>query len=1081
MLFLTALAAASAFAEPNFDPGPNPMLMQHPTMNQTTIVFSFAGDLWSVPRAGGQAERLTSSPGNEVDPFFSPDGQWIAFTGQYDGNTDVYIVPASGGEPKRLTYHPAPELVEGWTPDGKNVLFTSQMNSATDYPRLYTVSVNGGVPKALPLPSGTEACYSPDGTKLAYNPGTKWEPGWKRYRGGQSSKIWIADLSDSHVKEIPRNNTNDEQPTWAGNKIYYLSDKKGPVCLWSYDTGSGKETEEIANEGFDLKHIQAGPGGIVFEKLGSIGIYNPETHQAKTVPIEIHGDFPEVRPEFKDLRPNIGGGAISPSGQRVIVEARGWVFTVPASKGDARPVATEQGVHRHSPAWSPDGKTYSYFTDEGGHQQLALVDVASGSKRLVELDGNPKMFEAQIWSPDSTKIAYVDHGVGTWIVDVATGRCTRVDKSIFIDPRSQASFCWSPDSKWLTYVRDTESHMGAVFVYSVETGKPTQVTDGLADAGSPIFDRDGKHLYFTASTNVGEAGSWLDLSSYNNPNVVRSVYCVVLRKDLPNPLQPESDEEKPAGPPGAPAGAAAGAAAPKFGIDLDDIESRIITLPVPGGVIDDLVQGPPGSFFIISSPPRATPVSFGGLGSMSKFSWATRSASPFAQGVAGAQLCADGSKLLVQGIGGIAIVPATMPTPPGTGTVDLSGLRIKIDPKAEWNSMFEEVWRNEPMMLYAPNLHGIDAVAMANRYRPFMKNICSRSDLNYLFTDMTGEISIGHMWAQGGDIPGMRGVPGGLLGCDFTFENGHYKLTRVYNGERWNPGLYAPLAQPGVNAKAGEFLLAIDGAPLADSNDIYEKLEGKAGKQVKLKIGPNADGTGSREVVVVPIGNESALRSRAWDEDNRRRVAEATGGKVGYVHVPDTNVGGWVEFNRYYYAQVGKQGMIVDERFNHGGLINDYMVAIMGKALDGYFLPRYGKEWPTPGAAIYGPKVMLANEMSGSGGDMFPWLFKHRKLGTLVGKRTWGGLVAAQSFQLVDGGSVNSPDIAFYNPFNGTWDVEGHGVDPDVDVALDPYMWRQGKDSQLEKAIEIVNEQMKNYPALPNKKPAFPDKSKIGG
>jgi len=1090
MLLIPALLLAKAPTfESTFDPGPNPLLMRHPTMNKTDIVFSYAGDLWSVSRSGGDAIRLTSSPGQELNPFFSPDGTMIAFTGQYDGNTDVFIMPAKGGEPKRLTYHPGGDAVMGWTPDGKSVLFMSAMQSGTDLPRLYTVSTNGGVPKALPLPSGSQGSYSPDGSKIAYVPGIKWEPAWKRYRGGQTYPIWIAQLSDSKVKEIPRSNTNDEQPMWVGDRIYYLSDKKGPVGLWCYDTGSGKETEEIAGGGFDLKSATAGPGGIVFEKFGTLGIYDAATKTAKRVNVEINGDFPEVRPQFKDLRPYIDGAALSPTGVRALVSARGWVFTVPASKGDARLVGEQQGVHRHDAIWSPDGKTIAYISDAKGSEQLELVDVAAGSSKFLPLGDIVKLYEWTAWSPDSTKIAYTDHARALWIVDVATGKNTKVDKTIFVNPLSGVTASWSPDSKWLTYARDTDSHMDAVFVYNLDAGKATQITDGLANAGSPVFDRDGKHLYFHASTNVGEAGSWLDLSSFNNPNVTSSIYAVVLRKDGANPLQPESDEETiksapPAGAaPGGPAGAAAGQAAakPDFRIDLDSIEDRIIALPMPNAVYGQLVAGPPGSFFVAQSAPRANAFS-GAPSTLVKFSLATRRAMPFAPGALGAVVSADGSKMLIQGLGGAQIVGTMAPPQPGEGAVDLSGLRVKIDPKAEWKQMFDEVWRNEPMMLYAPNLHGIDAQAMHQRYAPFLKNIASRGDLNYLFEDMTGEISIGHMWAQGGDIPGMRGgVPGGLLGCDFAFENGHYRLTRVYNGERWNPGLYAPLAQPGVNAKTGEYLLAIDGKPLADSNDIYETLEGKAGKQVKVKIGPTPDGVGAREVVVVPIPSEALLRERAWTEDNRRRVAEATGGKIGYVHVPDTNVGGWVEFNRYYFAQTGKQGIIVDERFNHGGLINDYAIAIMEKQLDGYFLPRYAKEWPTPGAAIYGPKVMLANQYSGSGGDMFPWLFKHRKIGPLVGKRTWGGLVAAQSMQLVDGGAVNAPDIAFYNPFNGTWDVEGHGTDPDIEVEVDPYLWRQGRDTQLEKAIAVIMDQLKSYPPLPNKKPAYPDKSKLPG
>jgi tricorn protease len=419
-----------------------------------------------------------------------------------------------------------------------------------------------------------------------------------------------------------------------------------------------------------------------------------------------------------------------------------------------------------------------------------------------------------------------------------------------------------------------------------------------------------------------------------------------------------------------------------------------------------------------------------------------------------------------------------MPPQPGQGAVNLDDLKVKINPRAEWNQMYHEVWRNEGLFFYAPNMHGNDLSVLAKRYEPFLANICSRDDLNYLFTDMMGEMTIGHMWCQGGDIPGAAGVPGGLLGADYAFENGRYRLTRVYNGESWNPGLYAPLTQPGVNAKEGEYLLAIDGAELKDSNDIYENLEGKAGKQVKLKIGPNADGAGSREVTVVPVASEAALRNRAWVEDNRRYVSKMTNGRAGYVHVPDTGVGGWTSFQRYYYAQAGRDGMIIDERFNHGGLINDYMINEMKRTLNAVFTPRNGKDWPTPGLAIFGPKVMLTNQYAGSGGDMFPWLFRANKVGTLVGKRTWGGLVRAFSFSLVDGGAVNAPDVAMFNP-NGTWDVENWGVQPDIEVELDPYLWRQGRDAQLDRAIAEINKQLATYTPPAIKKPAYPDRTKV--
>ncbi|HET6645494.1 MAG TPA: PDZ domain-containing protein [Fimbriimonadales bacterium] len=1070
MLLLPLAIFAAAQTDGPFHPGPNPMLMQHPTMNDSRIVFQFAGDLWSVSREGGEASRLTSSPGIEANPYFSPDGSTIAFSGQYDGNIDVYTIPATGGSPKRLTYHPAPDGAVGWTPDGKSVVFASGMLSNTDAPRLFKVGAMGGVPEALPFPMGTMASFSPDGQKIAYVPGFKWELAWKRYRGGQAYQIWIGQMSDSKVYEIPRKDWNDEQPMWIGNKIYYLSDPKGPVGLYSYDTNSRKVSEEIPGNGFDIKSATAGPGGIVYEKLGSINLYDLSTKKSTRIPIDVHGDFPEVRPEIKSVQNYLSGANVSPTGQRAVVAARGWIFTVPAEKGDSHLLDETQGVFRRDPAWSPDAKTIAYITDQNGKQQLALYDVQTEKINCLDLGNSPAYYYGPSWSPDSKKVAYTDNRNELWCIDLASGKNTMVDEATYTDPAVSMACHWSSDSNWVTWARDLDSHMQAIFVYDLAAGKKTQITDGLSDAKSPIFDRDGKHLYFFASTNAGPALSWLDLSSMTNPNVTSSVYCAVLRKDLPNPLEPQSDEEpikddKPGGDPGKKPEAA------KFNIDLDGIESSIISLPMPAAAYAFLEPGPAGSFFAMSGGP--------GGGGIVKFSMADRRSTPFAQG-GGLIPTADGTKVLLLQGPNMRIVSAMAPPPPGGG-LDLSDLKVKIDPKVEWRSIFNEIWRNEPMLFYAANLHGIDAEQMRKRYAPFLANIASRDDLNYLFTDMLGEIAIGHMWAQGGDIPGIDGVPGGLLGADYAFENGRYKITRIYDGERWNPGLRAPLAQPGINAKAGEYILAIDGKELTDSNDIYETLEGKADRQVKVKIGPSPSGVGAREVVVVPVANEFALRQRAWAEDNRRKVAQMTGGRAGYVHVPDTGGGGWTAFLRYYYAQTDKDGIVVDERFNHGGLINDFMVYEMSKDLDAAFTPRTGKDWPTPGSTIYGPKVMIANQFAGSGGDMFPWLFKHKKVGPVVGKRTWGGLVAAFGFPTVDGGQINSPNCAFYNPASGKWEVEGHGVDPDIDVELDPYLWRQGKDAQLERAIAEMNRLLQGYKRPKLQRPPNPDKSKVGG
>jgi len=1061
MLSASLLLAVHGATSDAFDPGLNPLLMRHPTVSKTAIVFGFAGDLWSVPRTGGDASRLTSSPGTESDPFFSPDGSTIAFTGQYDGNTDVFIVPADGGVPKRLTAHPDADNVVGWTPDGKSVIFSSTMISPTDYPRLFTVSINGGVPKPLPFPAGVEASMSPDGKRLAYVPNGKWQQAWKRYRGGQAAPIWMGDLSDSKVKAIPRGDEDSKCPMWIGNSIYYVSDPKGIMGLYRYDVVSGKSAVAIPGEGFDIKSATAGPGVIAYEKLGSIWLYDLDKRTSSRVKIDVKGDFPEVRPAFKTLRPSAYG--VSPTGQRVVAAARGLIFTLPASKGDAHQLTSEAGIERKDPAWSPDGKTIAYITEENDVQQLALYDLATSTEKLVPLAESPSVYQSPTWSPDGKKISYTDVRLNLWVLDVASGKSTKIDTDDYV-VRSDLSPAWSPDSKWLAYTHDGQNLLGFIMLANIETGKTYRITDGLSDAHNPIFDRDGKHLYFTASTDIGMGADVEDIAQISHLTGTSSVYAVVLKAGGSNPLQPESDEEAPPVKPTPPV-----PNAPTV-IDPDGIEARIVALPIPAANYGGLVQGPAGSFFLL------------GGGNLTKFSFSDRKPTPFAAGVGGAQLTADGTKLLLAGPGGARIVSAMAPAPPTAPPapgIDVSGLRAKIDPKVEWTRMFRAVWRNERALFYAPNLHGIDSVAMEKRYAPFLNNIVSRDDLNYLFTDMVGELSVGHMWARGGDLPATGRIPGGLLGCDYSLENGHYRLTRVYNGERWNPGLYAPLAQPGVEAKAGEYLLAIDGRPLDDAMDIYEALEAKAGKQVKVKIGPTPDGKGARDAVVVPVASEASLRFRAWSEDNRRTVERMTGGKVGYAHIPDTGGGGWTEFHRYYYAQHGKAGIIIDDRFNHGGYVADYLVREMVKPVVYGTITRYGKIAAIPSSGVYGPKVMLTNEMAGSGGDILPDLFRMHKAGKLVGKRTWGAMISANSFALVDGGRINAPDDALYDKETGGWPIEGYGTPPDIEVELDPFLWRQGRDAQLEAAIaEILKELPKARPML-GKSPVFPDKTKI--
>jgi tricorn protease len=1054
-----------------FDPGPDPLLAQHPTVNATAIVFAYAGDLWRVPRHGGEAVRLTATPGGTAaNPYFSPDGKSIAFSANYEGNTDVYVVSSEGGNPKRLTAYPGRNDVEGWTRDGQSVLFRSAMLSNTDYGRLFTVSINGGFPKPLPFPAGEQGSFSPDGTKLAYVPNPKWEQAWKRYRGGQTTPVWIGDLSDSHIVPVPRKNTNDSYPMWIGNSIYYLSDPTGPVGLSRFDLNTGHGSVVVPGRGFDLKSATAGPGVIAYEKLGSIHVLDLQNFRDERIAITLHGDFPSDRYTWKDVRPHLTSISPSPSGRRFVACARGWLFSVPLKKGDTRLLDDEQGCDRNSAVWSPDGKSIAYTQDDRKGERLIVLDAETGVKKQLSLGDPPGNYGELAWSPDSKRIAYTDNKLNLWAVDVATGTNTKIDTGSYRATANMAAV-WSPDSQWLAYARDLPNFLKSIALYSFRTKTSTLVTDELANATDPAFDRGGKYLYFLASTDIGFGIDTEDIMALGVTNTSQQVYGILLKKETTSPLSPESDEES----------VAPETKGPKtvFDIDLDGIQKRAFSVPLPRADYRSIIPGPEDSFFTLSSNPRLTAVDRTEPGQLIKFSFKDRKTTVFSSSVASAQATSDGSKLLIHSGGEWTLIAADAPPGPTPDRVDLSQLKVKIDPAREWEAIYHQVWRQERILFYDPGLHGIDANAMERRYEPFLANLHSRADLNYLFTDMLGELCIGHMFIGGGDLPEAPRVQGGLLGADYSFQNGRYRLTRVYDGESWNPGLHAPLGDAGVRAKPGEYVLSIDGKELTQATDIYVALEGTAGKRVSVRLGPNADGTGSRTVAVTPVASESELRNAAWREDNRRYVDQATGGHCGYVAVPDTGSGGWTAFMRYYYTQNDKDAIIVDERFNHGGAINDFMVREMEKPLDYYGATRYGLLYRTPNAAVYGPKVMLANEMAGSGGDIFPYLFKQHHTGKLVGHTTWGGELSAYGFPVIDGGTIRAPDDANFDIKTGEYCIDNVGVSPDIAVEFDPKLWSKGIDSQLQAAVEEIKKEMIAHPPTKFKRPKYPDKSKL--
>jgi len=1059
-------------------------LCQKPTLSRTDIVFAFAGDLWRVPREGGEAVRLTAGPGLETNPVFSPDGAMIAFTGEYEGNLDVYVVPAGGGTPRRLTYHPAPDYVLAWSPDSKRILFSSNRTSYSRFSELFTVSVEGGFPEKVPLPMGYEAGYSPDGNRLAYVPLPRAFAVWKRYRGGRTTPIWIAELATSRIQKVPRINSNDFNPMWVGDRIYFLSDRNGPVTLFSYDLRTGKVSQLIENRGLDIKSAAAGPDAIVYEQFGSLHLYDYATGRTRRVPVRIAGDFPEVRPRFVNVSRRLRNAHISPTGARAVFEARGEIITVPAEKGDARNLTGTPGVMERDPAWSPDGKRIAYFSDESGEYQLHVkAQDGSGETLKVPLGDKPAFYFSPRWSPDGKKIAYIDCHLGIWYADLDNKKSVPVDKGIYWSGYRDQVPVWSPDSKWLAYTKRLKNYLGAIFLYSLSEGKPIQLTDGMSDARYPVFDRDGKYLYFTASTDSGPSLQ-PDLHSFAR-RVTRTVYLAVLAKDQPSPLAPESDEERPAAAGKKEAAAKAGEA-PAVKIDLENLSQRILALPLPPRLYTELQAGKPGVLYAVEAPLPAPGVE--PSLTVHRFDLKSRKADVAISGVRFFEISANGEKMLyrqqdrwyiaaprpmVTGAG--AQPPSAQSAAPPANALRTENLEVRSEPRLEWRQMFREAWRIERDFFYDPGHHGLDLAAAASQYEPYLENIASRGDLNYLFAEMLGQISVSHLNVGGGDTPEVRRVETGLLGADFKIENGRYRFARVYSGENWNPQLRAPLTEPGVNVVAGEYLLAVNGRELRATDNVYSFFEGTAGKQVVLRVGPDPSGAGAREVIVVPIASESALRNLAWIEDNRRKVEQATGGRVAYIYMPDTAYGGLASFNRYFFAQVGKEAAIIDERFNAGGMLATDIIEYLSRRMLSLVATRDGLDEVQPQGAIFGPKVMIINEFAGSGGDAMPWYFRRAGVGKLIGKRTWGGLVGrAGAPELMDGGIVTAPSSAVYNP-NGEWEVENIGIAPDIEVELDPEAVRAGRDPQLEKAIEVVLAELKRNPPPKAKRPQYPN------
>ena len=1051
------------------------LLLRTPTVSANHLAFVYGGDIWIAGKDGSNPRRLTVNPAVEQNPIFSPDGKMIAFTGNYDGNTDVYVIPIEGGAPKRVTTHPSADIVRGWLTNNE-VYFTA----TRDYtyalsPRMHSINLDGTNEKALPMPEATQGSPSADKRYWAYikntDPTDRANVAFKRYRGGGMPQVWIFDTQTKNIDIIPGSGANNVKPQWLGDKVYFLSDKELTLNLFSYDTKT-KKTEKLTNfSDYDIKSLIAGTGSLAFEQGGKIHLLDASTNKLSTVSISIQADAPYKRQHYVDLASDIRNYEISPKGVRALFESRGEIFSVPKEKGDARNISNSPGSYEKYPAWSPDGKYVSYLSDKNGKYQLVLQNqVTKGEPEYIDL-GESHFYFQPIWSPDSKKLCYSDSHLNLYYIDINTKKPVLVkqDKLGSHTNRTynQLQPSWSPDSKWISYVATLPSTVSAIYLYQIEKASHTQITDGMSNAANPTFSRDGKYLFFLASTDVGLTNSGLHMSAYQRP-VSYSAYALILSKKTPSLYKTESDEEtvkaeEPASPKKeepkkgdkkAPVVAAKPAELKKpIEVDLDDLSNRILSLPLLTGVsgLDGSVEG---HLLYIRN------------GELSTLDLGKMESKVLVSGVFGVTVSGDGKSMMFAQRGGYYMVAAAQkPATSETGKLKLDGIKVLVDPTAEWKQMYDEVWQMEKEYFYAENMHGANWPAVKSKYAKFLPFVNHRSDLAYVFNEMMGEMVVGHNYIYPGDEPAAIAVGVGMLGADYEIENGFYKIKKIFNRLDWNPSFKAPLAEPGLNIKEGEYIVAVNGIPLTATTSIYSLFDFKAGKQVAIKVNSKPSLAGAREVVVIPISmaSEMELRKMEWVERNRKRVDQLSDGQIAYVYMPNTGADGYTYFNRYYFSQMDKKALLMDERNNGGGWVADYVIDLLSRELVSYWAIRDGKSFTTPGNGIFGPKAMLINENAGSGGDMMPYMFKNKGLGKLVGRTTMGILVGISGYPtLLDGGRITSPNFGIYDT-NGKWIIENEGVAPDIFVEQTPKDLLEGKDPQLERTIKVLQDEMKTY------------------
>lgn len=1070
LLLLTLLAPFAAADEAA--PG-EARLLRFPTIQGKAIVFGYAGDLYTVASSGGIARRLTSHDGYEMFPRFSPDGKHVAFTGQYDGNTEVYLIPAEGGVPRRLTYTATlsrddlsdrmgpNNICMAWTPDGKHVVFRSRMHSFNDFlGKLYKVPLTGGLPEELPLPRGGFCSFSPDGGKLAYNRVFREFRTWKRYRGGMADDIWVHDFQTKKTVQLTDDPAQDIIPMWYKDRIYFASERDGRMNLYVAPAEGGKPRQLTRFKEFDVKFPTLGDGVIVFEQGGYIHKLDLETEKIEKVVVRILEDRAIARGKLLDVSKEVTNYEISPDGSRALFGARGDVFTVPAKPGPTRNLTNSPGVHERNSKWSPDGKHIAFVSDRSGEDEVWLTTPDGRGQPVRLTTGGDTYKYGLVWSPDSKKVLWTDKKLRICYVEIATKKVVEVAKLPVWEVHDAV---WSPDSRWLAWSQEEPNEMSQVYLHSVADGKSHAVTEGRYNSAGPAFSGDGKFLFFVSARDFNPIYSQTEWNhAYRD---MARVYVVPLAKDTPSPfrVRDESEKEEPKkGEPkkdepkkedGKPAKEKPKETPVK--IDLDDLSERILQLPVKPGTYRNL-QSVGSSVYYVRAASGEPPA-------LAVYDLAARKETALGP-VSGFEISADGKKMLVSHGGKYAILD--LPKAPislGDG-LNLSAMEVTLDRQAEWTQIYHECWRQMRDFFYDPGMHGVDWKAMRARYEPLVAHVAHRADLTYVIGELIGELNAGHAYVGGGDLPRPTRLPLGLLGARLRKDpkTGFVQIVRVLRGNRWDPRLRSPLNDLGVEARDGEWIVAIDGKPTSELANVHEALINKVGRQVTLRLNPAPREQGSRTVTVVPIASEAELYYHDWVEGNLEHVRKATDGQVGYLHVPDMLQTGLNQFARYYYPQLGKKALIIDMRGNGGGNVSPMLIERLRREIAMITIARNSIPFTDPRGMVYGPKVCLMNEFSASDGDLFPFRFKQHGIGKLIGKRSWGGVVGIRgTLPLLDGGTLNRPEFSRYDVAGTRWIIEGYGVDPDIVVDNDPAREYAGEDQQLDRGIAEVLRELK--------------------